>query len=539
VLGLTFHPRRLADVLDGDTSAVDEQFWVRLSTVFVREADGQIRFRRPAVQEAAYASLPFKLRRRLHLAVGLRLEREQGQEPDADPAVLSQHFALAGDHVRAHRYAMIAARRATERFSHADAAQLYRRAIDAGRAYGLAADARTLADAWEQLGEALWAMGEPEAAAQALAEARRLLPDDPIAQARICHSHAKVAERSASLTAAVRWLQRGLRCVDGLDGAQAVACRAQIRSHLGGIRNRQGRWPDAIATCRQAMVDAEAVGELSALAHACYAIDWALVESGHRDLATYSSRALELYEQLGDPERESAVLNNLGMFAYFDGRWDEAIALYEQAAECSDRAGRPADRALTDCNVGEILSDQGRFDEAEAHLQRARRVWTATSERQAVAFVDVLLTRLAVRRGPCPDGVATLEAAAGELRRSRVDAYTGFAQALVAEAHAFTGDASRALQIARRELKTTDRNRPLLERLAGIALARLGRVDEAEIQLRSALASARGGGSDYEVAATIGALESIGAADEDMLRDRDEIVERLKIVRLPVPAARP
>ena len=89
-----------------------------------------------------------------------------------------------------------------------------------GRAYGLAADSRTLADAWEQLGEALRSMGEPDAAAQALTEARRLLGNDPIAQARICHSHAKVAERSASLTAAVRWLQRGLRWADGVGGCR-------------------------------------------------------------------------------------------------------------------------------------------------------------------------------------------------------------------------------------------------------------------------------------------------------------------------------
>ena len=129
-------------------------------------------------------------------------------------------------------------------------------------------------------------MGEPEAAAQALTEARRLLGNDPIAQARICHSHGKVAERSTSLTAAVRWLQRGLRWADGVGGADAVACRAQIRSYLGGIRNRQGRWAEAISTCRQAIAEAEAVGELSALAHACYALDWALVESGRREQAT-------------------------------------------------------------------------------------------------------------------------------------------------------------------------------------------------------------------------------------------------------------
>jgi tetratricopeptide (TPR) repeat protein len=224
------------------------------------------------------------------------------------------------------------------------------------------------------------------------------------------------------------------------------------------------------------------------------------------------------------------------MFAYFDGRWEEAVALYERAAERSDRAGRPADRALTDCNVGEILSDQGRFDEAEEHLLRARRVWSATGERQAVAFVDVLLTRVEVRRGSHPDGLRTLESAADELRRCGVEAYAAFAQALVAEAHAFTGDAARALEIAERELRTTGRHRPLLERVCGIALARLGRVDEAETQLQSALASAREAGSDYDVAATVGVLDSIGAADDEMLRARDGIVQRLEIVRLPVPA---
>jgi hypothetical protein len=76
-----------------------------------------------------------KLRRELHRAVGLRLEREHAG--DADAAVLSNHFALAGDHVRAQRYASIAAKRATERFAHADAVHLYRRAIEAGRASGV------------------------------------------------------------------------------------------------------------------------------------------------------------------------------------------------------------------------------------------------------------------------------------------------------------------------------------------------------------------------------------------------------------------
>ncbi|HEV7176193.1 MAG TPA: hypothetical protein VGN29_11915, partial [Solirubrobacteraceae bacterium] len=111
--------------------------------------------------------------------------------------------------------------------------------------------------------------------------------------------------------------------------------------------------------------------------------------------------------------------------------------------------------------------------------------------------------------------------------------------ALIAEAEAFTGDAARALQVARQELDRGGRHRPLLQRASGIALARLSRLDEADEQLRIALGGAMEAEADYEVAATIDALDSLGAAGQDMLIDRDEIVERLKIERLPVLALAP
>jgi hypothetical protein len=79
----------------------------------------------------------------------------------------------------------------------------------------------------------------------------------------------------------------------------------------------------------------------------------------------------------------------------------------------------------------------------------------------------------------------------------------------------------------------------LLQRVSGIALARLGRVDEAGEQLRLSLAGARDAGADYETAATIDVLDSLGVAGQDMRRDRDEIIERLQIQRLPVVALAP
>ncbi len=534
VLGMSFDPRRLSDVLAPDTPLPDDRFWDRLSAVFARDSDGDVRFRRPALQEVAYRSLTFKLRRELHEAVGLRLEQEQESSRDAGPAVLSNHFALARDYVRAHRYAMLAAKQATERFSHADAVRLYRRAIDTGRAGG-SPDGRALAEAWEQLGDELRHAGEPEAASRALTEARRMLRDDPIAQARLCHRHAEVAERSEALTAAVRWLSRGLRCVETLDGEEAAVWRSRLRSRLGSVRSRQGRWSLAAKACRQAIEEAESVGELRALAHACYVLDWALVELGRSDQATHSARALEIYEKLDDPEHEAIALNNMGGLAYWGGRWDDAIALYRRAGECGKRAGRPADVAFTDCNVGEILSDQGHLDEAEARLLDARRVWSGTGERQAVAYVDVLLARLAVRRGHHLDALPVLETAMAELRRFRFDAYADFAQALVAESEALLGDPRRALDLARQTLETDERQRPLLLRAGGIALARLGQAGAARRELMLALDCARERGAEYDVAATIDVMNVLGETSAELIAERDDVLDRLRIERLPAP----
>ena len=167
----------------------------------------------------------------------------------------------------------------------------------------------------------------------------------------MCDRQAEVAERSAALSRAVRLLTRGLAILDSIEGPEATRSRARLHSHLAGVRNRQGRWADAVRLCRQAIAEAEAVGERRALARACYGLDWALRESGRPEEAEHSLRALEIYEELGDPEHESTVLNNLGMFAYFDGHWEDAVRLYSRSRESSERAGTPANVARTDCRA--------------------------------------------------------------------------------------------------------------------------------------------------------------------------------------------
>ncbi len=111
--------------------------------------------------------------------------------------------------------------------------------------------------------------------------------------------------------------------------------------------------------------------------------------------------------------------------------------------------------------------------------------WNGTRDRQNVAFADVLLARIAVRRGRHEQALPMIEAAMEELRRLKMDAYVEFAKAVIAEAEAFSGDPFHALEIASGTLQVSDQQRPLLTRVAGIALARLGQTGSREARAQT------------------------------------------------------
>jgi tetratricopeptide (TPR) repeat protein len=364
--------------------------------------------------------------------------------------------------------------------------------------------------------------------------------DDPVREAHLLHRHALVSLDAGRVRPAVRWVMRALTALEGVEGRPAAACRAHLVSTLATVRQRQGRMADAIRLCRRAIEEAEAAGNDTALAHSCYVLDWALVESGRSAEATHSARALEIYTRLGDLDRQAAIYNNLGGFAYFEGRWADAVALYLRGAEASIRAGDAANAAFGDCNVGEVLADQGHLADAEARLRRALRVWRATGYEWGVAFSTALLGRVAVREGRDADALELLEDALTRFRMLRVEGDAAFVEALLAEAWVFGGHAELALDTVdrlREEGAAGGRAGALLDRVRAFALAQQGDLGAAVAALQSSIASARVRGDGYELAVGLDALEalarSVGAGDAARRRERDEILARLDVVALP------
>jgi class 3 adenylate cyclase/tetratricopeptide (TPR) repeat protein len=541
LLGRTFDPAMLVEVLDDGVSWPDERTWTRLWRYFEVQDDGSVHFRSAVVRETAYAALTYRLRRRLHAVVGARLEREAGPAADESAAVLSLHFERAGDHRRAWRYARVAADRARDRFAYADAATLYRRALDATR--GLDVRPEEVAAVWEALGAAHARIGELADAHEAFRAARRLLAGDPVREAQLLHGHARVDLDAGRVAPAARWAIRALRTAHVDADPGAMACRARVTSTLATIRQRQGRMDDAIELCHRAIGEAERAGEQAALANACYVLDWALVESGRPGDAIHSPRALEIYGRLGEINRQAAVLNNMGGFAYRDGRWREAVELYRRGAEASKRAGDVADAAFGDCNIGEVLADRGLLDEAEPLLRRALRTWRGSGYDWGVAYATAILGRAATRAGRHEEAIELLTDAAARFRDLRVRGDLDWVEALLAEAEVYGGRSDAALtraDLALAGLGDPGRLGALLHRVRGLAFAQLDDLAAAEDALEASLAEARTQAEEYEIAVTLDALKALSVLtgrDEPHARgaERDAILARLDVERLPDP----
>jgi hypothetical protein len=74
---------------------------------------------------------------------------------------------------------------------------------------------------------------------------------------------------------------------------------------------------------------------------------------------------------------------------------------------------------------------------------------------------------------------------------------------------------------------------PWLKRIRAIALARLGQLDAARDDLVSWLAIARERGALYDLVATLEVLDKVGAESDQGTCERDSILAKLGIERLP------
>ena len=114
---------------------------------------------------------------------------------------------------------------------------------------------------------------------------------------------------------------------------------------------------------------------------------------------TFGRRWIELFRESGDLRLLADGLTNLAVNAYHVGDYSNSLSLSDDAIARYRHIDDPAGEATAVCNKGEVLSDQGHLDAAEACFEDGGRLWEQSAEIFGVAYQLRNLARLADRRG--------------------------------------------------------------------------------------------------------------------------------------------
>ena len=539
VLGATFSADLVNEVLAEDPAAsTDAEAWDRLNEFVERDpySAGAFRFRHALFRDAAYEGLSYRRRGELHAKVGEAYERLEEQHAGEYSELLSLHFFHAGEHEKTYRYSLAAGGRAQAKFANVEAADFFRRALDVAGKLDL--PAAEVAQVWESLGDVSELAGLYSDAAEAYAKAHKLH-----GQPRLLLKEGIIRERFGRYSDALRWYSRGLQAAEALEPDASAQLRFELSLAYAGVKLRQGEYRDCIEWCRRVVDEAGQAQDLPALAHAYYLLHLSHTSLRSPERAAFRGLALPIYEELGDLLGQANVLNNLGIDAYYEGRWQEALDLYERSKEARERIGDVVGAAQITNNIGEVKSDQGYLTTASELFEEARAVFETSGHR----FLEILATsnlgRAASRAGRFDDAFDTLDRAYADFQEIRAGSFVLETGARLAERAAFAGDAADAIARADETLQATEETdagatlRALLHRLRGYALAQSGDLEAADEALQQSLETARAAEETYEVALTLEAIARLaelrGLDGSAQARESSALLARLGVVSTP------
>lgn len=511
VLGRSFRRVLLDDLLAPEGVVLDAATLRDLARFIEPDGDTRWRFRHSVVQDVAYQGLSYRKRKELHRRAGEVIERLAGKDTDSVAESLSLHYTEAGIHEKAWGYGVVAGDRARAAYANAEAAGHYGRALAEAR-FVPDAPALERARVWSVLGDVREQAGMYDTAVEAFRTALTLLRDAPNAmRADALLRSAQAKMRSGRYTSALADLSRGFRLVDPAVGDEDLAAAARLMSFRATVRVYQERYGEALRCGHQAESLAIASDEREALAQAYGALDWGYHMLGKAGGVDYGPKSLDLYRQLGQPDKAANVMLNLGAWAYYVGQWDEAVEWYLQARDEATRAGNDAAAATAGANIAEVRIGQRRLDEAGEVLAGAVRVLRATGDAYIVLFAEVQTGRLLLAQGDA-DGASALF---GRLRAEALQLGQALTALEVAAHEAMSlsalGNPREALVLLEESERGVGDEAALLH--AGVSRARaeallaLGEVEEAGVHVRIGLEAAR----EHDL-----------AYDETMLLELDE-----------------
>jgi tetratricopeptide (TPR) repeat protein len=401
-----------------------------------RTREGGYAFDHSLIQEAAYASLLRRERKRIHLAVGEALEEDQAGSLEEAAPILAYHFQEAGDDERSLRYRTMAGEAALRVFALPEAIEHFTRAIEiSGRRTGEANIAELL-HLYSRRGHAL-----------------------------------ELASRHGEALANYEAMEgESVRTGDARLGLEGRMGRAGI--YAGSSDRHDAVLAERLGT--EALELARALGDSAAEAKTLWSLGILYGFSGRPEEAvSFGERALALARLHGLREQEAFALTDIYRAYGSLGRYPEAWASLDRAQGLWRELGNPP--MLADTLSGSVLNDflRGAYDRAIASAREARRISEEISNLWGQTYSRMFVGSVHLERGEVGAAAEIWEQAIRLCGRS------GFAGPLVinrtdqALLDADLLRTSEGIALAEEALLGAERLFPVLRPIPSLALAKL------------------------------------------------------------------
>jgi CHAT domain-containing protein/Tfp pilus assembly protein PilF len=271
---------------------------------------------------------------------------------------------------------------------------------------------------------------------------------------------------------------------------------ADFYNNMGITLRKQGNSREAADYLTRSLKLKEAQGNKRGMAQATFNLGNVYLELGNLRLALEQyQKSLEISKELGIQIGIAYNTDAFGRVYEAQGDYDLALAYYEQSLKIKEKAGNPREIANTIMSIGSVNRNMGNAALARESFAKARKLKEAAGDKEGVALVLKAEGQLLREQG---NYVEALERDQASLKISEAIGHKSvLSQTLIEMARVYCAgkDYTRGLESGQRgseiarEIGATATLSQALD-VSGLALAGLGRVEEARSTLAAAIGAA-------------------------------------------------
>ena len=392
----------------------------------------EYRFSYPPWQETIYRAIAPARRRRYHHLIAQWLQLNPERDRQEFQEAIGRHLERAGRGPEAALHYRRAAELATSRGTYNRVPRLLLRALACLEGSELC----MRLELWQELGTALWRLGDTDAALPSFEKVVRLsYVMNARSQAALAFSTiGQIYRQKGDMSRAIENLSRALELHQQL-GDQIGWSDAL--DDLGQALWLLGRVEEALERSERALELRRRLGDRRKLAASLLHLGAIEQHRGHLDAAVaYFDEAQRKHEN--DPLLHAACLEALGSVDLMRGDAPLSRARFEEALSLCEPMGPSAQLAGLVCRLGESLLQEGLLGEAETRLLQARELAVRLSDRRALAEIMRLLGLIHFRRDDQKVALDYCQKALDRAQQSGLRYEIGRALLSLGEVHAAT-----------------------------------------------------------------------------------------------------